>query len=129
MAKPADIMRPDLDIEHYQELLDDERERLLKVERDLAENSRQAKDSLESFSDSDDVPADIAAQASEREKDQIMGQSVHQTLNQIEMALERVEDGTFGVCEMCGTDIPEPRLERIPWVATCVDCQRMIEER
>lgn len=129
MAKPADIMRPDLDIEHYQELLEDERERLLRVERDLAENSRQAKDSLESFSDSDDVPADIAAQASEREKDQIMGQSVHQTLNQIEMALERVEDGTFGVCEMCGTDIPEPRLERIPWVATCVDCQRMIEER
>ncbi len=129
MAKPPNVLRPDLDIEHFHDLLDDERERLLRVERDLAENSRQAKDSLESFSDSDDVPADIAAQASEREKDQIMGQSVHQTLNQIEMALERVEDGTFGVCEMCGTDIPEQRLERIPWVATCVDCQRMIEER
>lgn len=129
MAKPADILRPDLDLEHFQELLEDEKERLLRVERDLAENSRQAKDSLESFSDSDDVPADIAAQASEREKDQIMGQSVHQTLNQIELALERVEDGSFGVCEMCGTDIPEPRLERIPWVSTCVDCQRMIEER
>ena len=129
MAKPAEIMRPDLDIQHFSELLQDERERLLRVERDLAENSRQAKDSLESFSDSDDVPADIAAQASEREKDQIMGHSVHQTLNQIEMAIERVEDGTFGVCEMCGTEIPEPRLERIPWVATCVDCQRMIEER
>jgi len=129
MAKPPNVLRPDLDIEHFHDLLDDERERLLRVERDLAENSRQAKDSLESFSDSDDVPADIAAQASEREEDQIMGQSVHQTLNQIEMALERVEDGTFGVCEMCGTDIPEQRLERIPWVATCVDCQRMIEER
>ena len=127
MAKSA-ILRPDLDQDRFRELVEDERERLLVVERDLAESSRQAKDSLESFSDSDDVPADIAAQASEREKDQILGLSVHQTLSQIELALERIEDGTYGICEMCGCDVPEPRLERIPWVSTCVDCQKMLEE-
>ncbi|NUQ01592.1 MAG: TraR/DksA C4-type zinc finger protein [Armatimonadetes bacterium] len=127
MSKPV-VMRPDLDLERFQGMLEDERERLLRIERDLAENSRQAKDSLESFSDSDDVPADIAAQASEREKDQILGHSVHQTLNQIELALERIDDGTYGICEMCGCEIVEARLERIPWVLTCVDCQRMLEE-
>lgn len=127
MRKPP-VMRPDLDQAHFRELLEDEHERLLRVERDLAENSRQANDSLESFSDSDDVPADIAAQASEREKDQILGQRVHQTLSQVEMALERIDDGTYGVCEMCGCEIPEARLERIPWVSTCVDCQKMLEE-
>ena len=127
MAKPV-VMRPDLDLDRFRELLADEKERLERVERELAESSRQAKDSLESFSDTDDVPADIAAQASEREKDQILGQNVQQTLNQIEVALERFDDGTYGICEMCGCEIPEPRLERIPWVATCVDCQKMLEE-
>jgi len=127
MSDPA-VMRPDLDLEHFTELLTAERERLLRVERELAESSRQAKDSLESFSDSDDVPADIAAQSSEREKDQILGQTVHQNLAQIELAFERIDDGSFGICEMCGCEIPEARLDRIPWAATCVDCQRMLEE-
>lgn len=127
MRKPA-VLRPDLDLSVFRSLLVDEQERMLRLERDLAENSRQAKDSLESFSDSDDVPADIAAQASEREKDQILGLTVQQTLSQIELALERLDDGSYGICEMCGCEIPEPRLERIPWVSTCVDCQNMLEE-
>jgi RNA polymerase-binding transcription factor DksA len=122
------VMRPDLEIEDFRVMLEEERERLLRVERELLESSRQAKDSLESFSDSDDVPADIAAQASEREKDQILGQSVHQILTQIVFALERVDDGSYGICEMCSCEIPEARLERIPWVSTCVDCQNMLEE-
>ncbi|MBI2298392.1 MAG: TraR/DksA C4-type zinc finger protein [Armatimonadetes bacterium] len=122
------VMRPDLDLERFRSLLEDERDRLLLVERDLLESSRQSKDSLEGFSDSDDVPADIAAQASEREKEQLMGRSVQQALTAIAYALERFDDGTFGICEMCGCDIPELRLERIPWAATCVDCQNMLEE-
>ncbi|MCC7491304.1 MAG: TraR/DksA C4-type zinc finger protein [Fimbriimonadaceae bacterium] len=126
MRKPT-VMRPDLELRRFQEELEAERERLLNVERELAESSRQAKDSLESFSDADDVPADIAAQASEREKDQLYGQNVQQTLAQIQLALDRLDDGTFGICEMCGCEVPEARLERMPWVATCVECQRMLE--
>jgi RNA polymerase-binding protein DksA len=128
MSQAAAALRPDLDLAEFSSLLEGEKERLLRVERELAENSRQAKESLESFSDSDDVPADIAAQASQREKDQLLGQSVHQMLSQIEFALEAVEDGTYGICEMCGCEIPEARLRRIPWVSTCVDCQTMLEE-
>lgn len=122
------VMRPDLDQERFRDLLEDERDRLLQMERDLAESSRQAKDSLEGFSDTDDVPADIAAQASEREKEQLMGRSLQQSLTKIEFALERIDDGSYGICEMCGCDIPEERLERVPWASTCVDCQNMLEE-
>jgi RNA polymerase-binding protein DksA len=122
------VMRPDLDLEKFRGLLAEEHDRLLRIERELVDNSRQAKESLEGFSESDDVPADIAAQASEREKDQVLSQGVQHTLNQIEFALERVDDGSYGVCEMCSVEIPEERLERLPWVSTCVDCQTMIEE-
>lgn len=127
MRKPT-VMRPDLDLDHFRSLLQDELERLQRVERELAESSRQAKDSYEGFSDSDDVPADIAAQASEREKEQLLGRNVHQAISQIEYALETIEEGTYGVCEMCGCEILEARLERISWATTCVDCQNMLEE-
>jgi len=121
-------MRPDLDLDEFRAMLEAERERLLRIERELAQSARQAKESLESFSESDDVPADIAAQASEREKDQLLSQSVQHMLNQIEFALEGIEEGVYGICEMCGCEIREARLKRIPWVSTCVDCQTMLEE-
>lgn len=128
MRDNVTILRADLDLEFFRQLLEDERDRLLAIERELIENSRQAKDSMEGFSDSDDVPADIAAQASEREKDQILSVSVQNTLSQIDLALERIDDGTYGICEISGEAIPEARLERIPWASTTVEYQKMLEE-
>lgn len=126
--REVEVLRKDLDLEYFRRLLENEQSRLTRMERELAESSRQENESLESFSESDDVPADIAALASEREKDQILSQSVQAILVQIEQALEYLDDGTYGVCEVCGTEIPQNRLERIPYVSTCVDCQRMLEE-
>jgi len=48
-------------------------------------------------------------------------QLVHQ-LTAVEAALARVEDGTYGVCTVCGKPIAPERLEVIPWAATCVAC-------
>ncbi len=44
-------------------------------------------------------------------------------LNQINSALSRINQGTYGICLDCGQQIPEPRLTYIPWAAYCVDCQ------
>ena len=49
-------------------------------------------------------------------------------LDQIDGALERIEDGSFGQCEECGVKIPEPRLEAIPYAALCVQCASRQEE-
>ena len=49
-------------------------------------------------------------------------------LDQIEAAIERIEDGTYGQCEECGVTIPEPRLEAIPYAALCVRCASQEEE-
>ncbi len=43
-------------------------------------------------------------------------------LDEIDAALARVEDGSYGVCEVCGAPIPEPRLRARPVARTCVGC-------
>ncbi len=49
-------------------------------------------------------------------------------LDQIDGALEQIEDGSYGRCEECGEPIPRPRLEAIPYAAVCVQCASRREE-
>ena len=51
-----------------------------------------------------------------------------QTLREIDAALQRIEDGTYGICEEDGSPIPKARLRVIPWARLCVDCKRKLEE-
>ena len=51
-----------------------------------------------------------------------------QTLNQIDAAIQRIEDGDYGRCEQCGMNIPESRLNAIPYAAECVRCATQEEE-
>jgi RNA polymerase-binding protein DksA len=44
------------------------------------------------------------------------------TLGAIDGALQRLDDGTYGVCEVCGKTIPDGRLEVMPLAVTCVGC-------
>lgn len=49
------------------------------------------------------------------------------TRREVEDALERIEDGTYGRCESCDRWIPRARLRAIPFARRCVDCQRELE--
>jgi RNA polymerase-binding transcription factor len=42
------------------------------------------------------------------------------TLEDVERALEKLDDGTYGICDRCGAPIPEERLEARPWTSRCV---------
>ena len=42
---------------------------------------------------------------------------------QVQAALERIDNGTYGVCEQCGKNIPEVRLDAIPYAPFCVACE------
>jgi len=46
----------------------------------------------------------------------------HRLLGEVEAALERLEEGEFGVCQGCGEPIPPRRLEALPWAQFCVSC-------
>lgn len=48
-------------------------------------------------------------------------------LAQVESALGRMDDGTYGLCQRCGKPIGEERLEAFPYVAFGIDCQQIIE--
>ena len=49
-------------------------------------------------------------------------------LDQIEAAIERIDDGRYGRCEECGVKIPKSRLEAIPYAALCVGCASQQED-
>jgi DnaK suppressor protein len=61
-------------------------------------------------------------------QEQAMNQAVsarrQQSLLRIEAALERLEEGEFGFCQICGDAIPEKRLELDPTTPNCVNCQQ-----
>lgn len=50
-------------------------------------------------------------------------------LKEVQGALARVEDDTFGICLRCEEEIPEKRLKALPWAAYCVSCQEAIDRR
>ncbi|GAA0570097.1 TraR/DksA family transcriptional regulator [Actinomadura livida] len=51
-------------------------------------------------------------------------ESLQSTLEEIDAALARLDDGTYGLCEDCGEPVPEGRLEIIPYARRCVQCQQ-----
>ena len=50
------------------------------------------------------------------------GQLYHMSL-EIDRALEKLSDGTYGTCDVCGTEIADERLEALPWATLCVTCK------
>ena len=51
----------------------------------------------------------------------------NKTLQKIDEALHRIEDGTYGICEMCGQLIRKARLQHLPFAHTCMECQSEME--
>ena len=64
-----------------------------------------------------------ATEVSESQRGQQLRQRESQHLVQIEGALRRIENGTFGSCQTCGKPIAPERLEALPWATDCIDCQ------
>jgi len=72
--------------------------------------------------------ADLGTDNFEQEFTLSLMESDSGTLDRIESALERVEDGTYGTCEECGAKIPKTRLNAIPYATMCVKCASQYEQ-
>lgn len=70
----------------------------------------------------DQHPADVATLTFEREKDLALEDSLKGELEQIEMALAKIEAGTYGACDRCKKPIDERRLEVLPYATLCITC-------
>ena len=71
---------------------------------------------------------DTATQSNERELQFELGGIDTRMMHDIDNALAKIEKGNFGLCECCGEQIPQARLEALPWVRYCVKCQEEAEK-
>jgi DnaK suppressor protein len=71
--------------------------------------------------------ADDATEAFEQAKDLALRQNMERLLEQVEGALERFEEGTYGLCERCEGEIDPARLKALPYATLCLSCQQRRE--
>jgi len=81
------------------------------------------------FNETDDHEADGGDGTNQTLRLQALGQmgNIKRTIQKIDEALHRIDDGTYGVCTSCGQLIRKPRLLNQPFVLTCMECQSEME--
>ena len=109
------MKKKDLDI--FTKILIDEKKKILRHLEELTESSE---DELELGSGD---AADIANIEINQSKIQKIGKRETYLLKKIELALSKIDDGTFGECENCGEQIGVPRLMARPVAQLCIDCK------
>ena len=73
--------------------------------------------------------ADIATVESDRTFQLRIRDRERKLLKKIDQTLERIDDGTFGLCERCGEEIGEKRLKARPVTTYCINCKTKLEEQ
>jgi DnaK suppressor protein len=68
----------------------------------------------------DDESTDAGTATSEREKDLSIENNVRDLLQKIDRALKRMDDGSYGVCDICGKNIEKARVKALPYVDLCI---------
>jgi DnaK suppressor protein len=79
--------------------------------------------------DSGDDIADLGTKAFTREQELALVTSIRGRLDQVEHALTRLDQGSYGTCEACSEEIPVARLAAFPAVTQCVRCKAADERR
>ena len=110
------------DMEKYRRLLE---EKKTSISSDLAK-TRSAEE--ETTEESTQDIADKAVSSYTREFLYSLTDGERSTLLQIDDAIDRIDDVTYGMCINCGQTIAEKRLTAVPWTPYCVDCQELSEK-
>jgi RNA polymerase-binding transcription factor DksA len=120
-----------MDPEVAKERLEDERVRLEQTRSAFDDEHLRDESEGENVSELSSVdqhPADVGTETFEREKDISILEQVEAELADIEHALKRLEEGTYGICEACSERIEEARLEAMPAARFCIKDQALAED-
>jgi DnaK suppressor protein len=104
------------DIEYFKEFLTNRLEELLSHADDTVSGMTTPK---ENFPD----PADRATLEADRNFMLRIRDRENKLIKKVKKALDRIEDGSFGICEKCGEDISTSRLKARPVTTLCIDCK------
>ena len=120
--------RTDIDLNHFRTLLIDERKRLEGELEQVRNQSTDMDNALpEDGEGGDEDTADLATAMMEREMDLSVEDGLEDLLVQIDRAFQKIEEGTYGICDVSGKPIPASRLELIPFALLTVECQSLAE--
>ena len=104
------------DIEYFKEILTNQLEELLNRSDSTVSGMTAPKENLSD-------PTDRASFESDRDLILRIRDRESKLIKKIKLALDRIEDNTFGVCEKCGEDISIARLKARPVTTRCIDCK------
>ena len=108
--------------EHFKKKLLEKKSELYRVVSMTEQYGREAD------GDSTQDVADKAANSYTKEFLFSQSSNERYLLQMVNEALNRVEDGTFGVCVACDNEIQQKRLEAVPWARHCINCQERQEQ-
>lgn len=118
-----------LDVEKFREMLLLEKNRLLAKSRRTRNFSEDQSDEVSELSDYDNHPADAATETFERAKNLAIDENMVHLVERIDRAIEKIDDGSYGICDRCGREISRERLKVLPHATFCVECQDLVEGR
>ena len=113
-----------MDDEQARERLHTERARVEGLVHELRVELASEGDESSELADYDQHPADAASDTFEREKDLSILEQLESELAELQAALERIDNGTYGVDERTGAPIDPARLDALPAARTNVDQER-----
>ena len=110
---------------HFRKLLNDQ---LRQLDEQVRDNQRAAADMVANDDGVKDS-VDLSVQDHNQELALRLGERESEAVAEIDEALRRIDDGTYGDCERCGKPIPEARLEALPTARYDAACQAEIDSR
>jgi len=126
-SRPGPLLTGDR-VEHFKQLLLAKRLELLHNVNHMEDEALRK--SLQSSGDLSSMPIHMADLGSDNyEQDLAVGlmDSERQMLHEIDRALDRIDEGTYGICEATGKPISRARLEAMPWARYCIEYERLVE--
>ena len=113
------------------DFIEKQKKKLIAAKNEILESLAERNDQLSRLVADNEKgdDADIASDTIDRSLLNSLGEADQTRLLMIDRALDRITQGTYGVCLMCGTSIPEERLEAMPSAALCIECQTKEERR
>jgi RNA polymerase-binding protein DksA len=116
-----------LDLDRLRQALEDERDRLRHAREAVHHEGSLLEETGDLAIGSGDHIADSASETYMRELDEGLEENADHLLVEIEAALGRIDDGSYGLCSVCGREISAERLEAVPYATLCIDDKRAQE--
>jgi len=114
------------DLEHFRRVLESERDRLLHAVQAVHHDGSLLEETGDLAIGSGDHIADSATETYLREIDGGLEENAEHLLVEIDAALGRLDDGSYGLCSVCGRPIGAERLEAVPYATLCIDDKRAL---